>query len=199
MLTLAPSPSLSTLSTPPPPEAERLQSPGRQPTPRRSDGTGCRLPGLDPDCLPSRHKHTEDVAWGRFNASVAHFLLLSDSKLWLNSSALMSRSTVGNGRKSLLIVYLEVAEVAEAEAAGWGRQRDGGTEGGWPSSCCACPELGDLPSSSSLSAQPQRLPPGARSGPQDGSQAQSGLGACICKQEAAGLPRTPSQGFPAPS
>lgn len=71
-----------------------------------------------------------------------------------------------------------------------------GNGGSWPSSCCAHPELGDLLSSSSLSAGPSVSLQVPARGPQDGSQAQSGLGACICKQEVAGfakdtIPRLP--------
>lgn len=77
----------------------------------------------------------------------------------------MSRSTAGNGRKSLLIGLLwKLLRWQKLRRLG-GVGRDGGTEGSWPPPAAPTQELGDLLSSSSLSAQlasPSRCPLRAR-------------------------------------
>lgn len=62
-----------------------------------------RRGGDEDDSTGEKHKYTEDVAWGVLMLQCVNFLVRSDSKLWLGSSALMSKSMVDNGRKLLLI------------------------------------------------------------------------------------------------
>lgn len=94
------------------PRAEGLQSPGQQVWPRevrrhRLVSTPAWTLTAEPQAgttTQGRSANTwKTLPGGVLTLQCMHFLVRSDSKLWLNSSALMSRSTVGNGRKSLLI------------------------------------------------------------------------------------------------